>query len=202
MEISLGNFVAFLYCLENSSKFVEVGNLNIYGSSETDKLRIDLVISCFGKNKEFKDQVLSVLPVDTKIIESQNRVLVSFPAVEKDRSKAKKEGDFELVKYGGWSASVRSIFNPPVDLKCPEITPADLRLEAIVGDIVAFSTGGTTYFAKKGQNLRSKIGQPIAGYSSLKLLDIKEEEKKVVLQNTAGLADNADCASIRNFGMK
>ena len=146
--------------------------------------------------KGISSGVVHSVPADLR------KVLVSFPTVDKDRVTPKVKGDFELVKYASGPERVRSIFNPPFVLKCPEIAPADLKLEAIVGDVAAFSSGAITFFAKKGQNLRSKMGQPIAGYTQLKLLDIKAAEKKVVLQNSAATIESAECASMKNFQMR
>ncbi len=191
MELSFGNLVAFLYAIENSSKYTEVAAISIFGTSDISqkesKVRVDMVVNCFGRSEEFKRQVYSVLPVDKKLIESQNNVLVALPIVSLGSNpQAQFFGRNEAVDFGDYSRTVHPVFyaHTPGDIKCPQVIPNNIRYSAIVGDIIAFTDGTTTYFGQTGGFITNK-GKPILGFEKLLLKEINSAEHTITLQNQA-----------------
>ena len=190
MELSFGNLVAFLYAIENSSKYTEVASISIFGAADVtqkdSKVRVDMVINCFGRSEEFKKQVYSVIPAGMKLIESQNKVLVQLPSVSLGSNPgAQFFGRNEIVSFGDYSRTVHPVFyvHTTGDIKCPQVLPANFRYSAIVGDIIAFTDGSTTYFGQTGGFITDKFKKPIQGFEKIFLKEINSAEHTITIQN-------------------
>ncbi len=206
MELSFGNLVAFLYAIEHSSKYTEVAAISIAGTSDVSqkdsKVRVDMVINCFGRSEEFKKQVFSVLPPGAKLIESQNKVLVQLPSVSLGSNPgAQFFGRNENIDFGDKYKTVHPVFyaHTTGEIQCPQVIPANLRYSAIVGDTMAFTDGTTTFFGKTGGYITSK-GKPIQGFEKLVLKEINSVDHTVTIQNQGiNKGDYPDCPDSAQF---
>ena len=188
MELSLGNLLAFLYCLENSSKFMEVSNISLVGGDK-NIIRVDMNIYAYLLNDGLKKRLKVISPgTETTPVEREEdkiRLLVRYPTVlpiVKDRVVEK-----EIVTLpDGTIMDIRPIFRtpgppPPPPVACPQ----GLTVQVIIKDLVGFDYGGTTYFAtlRTSPVVKTKKGKIIDGFPNLKLVSIDEKEGIVRLDN-------------------
>jgi hypothetical protein len=61
MDITLGNLLAFFYCLENSSKYIDVSSLNISGGGESESVRVSMTINSYQLPKMLVNAINAIL---------------------------------------------------------------------------------------------------------------------------------------------
>jgi len=73
MDITLGNLLAFFYCLENSSKYIDVSNLNISGGGESETVRVSMTINSYQLPKMLVNAINAIL-AETPINILKNKI--------------------------------------------------------------------------------------------------------------------------------
>lgn len=190
MELTLGNLLAFLYCMENSSKFMEVTNVILVGG-ESNIVRVDMNIYAYLLSDSLGKK-LKVICADAGISAEDNKITlkVSYPTVKpviKERLLEK-----EMITLGDDLKDIRPIFRipgpPPAEIP---IFPPGLNIAAVAYPVVAFVLDNTTYFGKEGEgpimrDLRNKKGT-IPNYPNLKIKKIRiDKDKKVIILDNNG----------------
>ncbi|MFH1824065.1 MAG: hypothetical protein ABH873_02415 [Candidatus Firestonebacteria bacterium] len=73
MGMSLGNLLAFLYCLENSSKYINVASLSLSGGGESDSVRVSMTVNGYQLSKGLIDRIHSILS-ETPLVMLKNNI--------------------------------------------------------------------------------------------------------------------------------
>lgn len=183
MELTLGNLLAFLYCLEHSSKFIEVSNVNITGG-DVNSIRVDMNIFAYSLNEGLQNRLKVICPGNQVLPEEEIRLTGAYPTVQPVVIERVLEK--EILTYpDGKVIEIRPIFRTPgPPPPPPKAKPDDLKVEVIVNDLVGFSSNNNTYFAKPGEILKTRNKRnTVEGFPKLKVVRIDAVNNMVELDN-------------------